>query len=218
MDNKKNIVFGLIILVVAILVVYGIWFKTQSPQLTNIALSPEVSINNQNNATNTMTTNNSQAKNYTAILHTEAGDIEIALKSEMTPKTVENFITLAQKNFYDGTIFHRVIKGFMIQGGDPTGTGMGGPGYKFADEAFTGDYIRGTVAMANAGPNTNGSQFFIMHNDNSLPKNYVIFGQVTKGFEVVDKIANAPVTTSPNGENSQPVTPVKVTSVEIIEK
>ena len=122
------------------------------------------------------------------------------------------------KSFYNNVVFHRVIKGFMIQGGDPTGTGTGGPGYQFADEPFTGEYTRGTVAMANSGPNTNGSQFFIMHADYPLPKNYVIFGQVAKGLDVVDKIAAAPVEMSSSGEQSKPVNPVKVNSVEIIEK
>lgn len=157
-------------------------------------------------------------KSYTAILRTDKGDITIALNAKGTPKTAENFVTLARKNFYDGTVFHRVIAGFMIQGGDPKGDGTGGPGYKFADEPFTGDYTRGTVAMANSGPNTNGSQFFIMHADTALPKNYVIFGNVTKGLDVVDAIATVPVMMSPSGEESRPVTPVKVTTVEIVEK
>lgn len=157
-------------------------------------------------------------KLYTAILHTDKGDITIVLNAKDTPKTAENFVSLARKNFYDGTPFHRVISGFMIQGGDPKGDGTGGPGYKFADEPFTGSYSRGTVAMANSGPNTNGSQFFIMHADTALPKNYVIFGKVTKGLDVVDAIATAPVTRSPTGEDSSPVVPVRVVSVEIIEK
>ena len=106
----------------------------------------------------------------------------------------------------------------MIQGGDPKGDGTGGPGYKFADEPFEGEYTRGTIAMANAGPNTNGSQFFIMHKDYDLPKNYVIFGKVSKGMEVVDKIAEAPVKQNSMGENSTPVNPVSINSVEIIEK
>ncbi|MBI5620759.1 peptidylprolyl isomerase [Candidatus Gottesmanbacteria bacterium] len=155
---------------------------------------------------------------YTAVLRTDKGDITIAFTTKDTPKTVENFVTLARKNFYDNTVFHRVIRGFMIQGGDPRGDGTGGPGYKFDDEPFTGDYTRGTVAMANSGPNTNGSQFFIMHADTALPKNYVIFGKVTKGLDVVDKIATSPVSRSPSGEDSSPVNPVKVTSVEIVEK
>lgn len=157
-------------------------------------------------------------KLYTAILHTDKGDISIALNVLDTPKTVDNFVTLSRKSFYDGTVFHRIIKGFMIQGGDPKGDGTGGPGYQFADEPFTGEYTRGTVAMANAGPNTNGSQFFIMHGATALPKNYVIFGNVTSGMDVVDAIATAPVTMSPSGEQSKPATPVKVTSVEIVEK
>jgi cyclophilin family peptidyl-prolyl cis-trans isomerase len=115
-------------------------------------------------------------------------------------------------------MFHRAIKGFMIQGGDPSGDGTGGPGYKFDDEAFEGEYSRGTLAMANAGPNTNGSQFFIMHQDYPLPKNYVIFGSVTKGIEAVDKIAEAEVTSSASGEMSKPLTPVKIKSIDIIEK
>lgn len=153
---------------------------------------------------------------YTALVHTTAGDITVEL-SQNTPVTTNNFVFLAQEKFYDGVIFHRVIPGFMIQGGDPTGTGSGGPGYKFADEPFTGEYKRGTLAMANAGPNTNGSQFFIMHADYALPKNYVIFGQVTSGLEVVDKIATAP-TVQDGRENSRPQTPVKITSIEILEK
>lgn len=155
-------------------------------------------------------------KEYTATLKTSAGDITVQLNAKATPNTVNNFVFLAREKFYDGTIFHRTIPGFMIQGGDPQGTGMGGPGYKFADEPFEGKYERGTIAMANAGPNTNGSQFFIMHADYALPPNYVIFGKVTSGLEAVDKIATAP--TKPGGEGSSPVTPVTVESVTISEK
>ena len=159
-----------------------------------------------------------KTKHYTAVLTTTEGTITIALTAGMTPITVNNFVVLAKRHFYDNTIFHRVIKGFMIQGGDPTGTGTGGPGYRFNDEPFTGDYTRGTVAMANAGPNTNGSQFFIMQADNALPKNYVIFGHVTSGMDTVDKIAGSPVTTSNSGEVSKPLNPVTVSSVKIIEE
>ncbi len=159
-----------------------------------------------------------QKKLYTAILHTDKGDIEIALTAKETPITANNFVFLARSGFYNGTPFHRVMKGFMIQGGDPKGDGTGGPGYKFNDEPITGAYLRGTVAMANAGPNTNGSQFFIMHADYALPKNYVIFGNVTKGIEVVDAIATAPVTQSSSGEQSKPITPVRVISVNVPEK
>lgn len=155
-------------------------------------------------------------KEYSAKLETSAGTIVIALNAKETPTTVNNFVFLAREKFYDGTIFHRTIPGFMIQGGDPEGTGMGGPGYRFPDEDFSGEYDRGTVAMANAGPDTNGSQFFIMHKDYPLPPNYVIFGKVTEGLEAVDKIATAP--TKPGGEGSSPVTPVIVESVTISEK
>jgi len=157
-------------------------------------------------------------KTYQAVLKTTAGDITIDFTTVKTPITVNNFITLARKKFYDGVIFHRIIDGFMIQSGDPEGTGAGGPGYKFNDEPFEGEYSRGVVAMANAGPNTNGSQFFIMHKDYPLPKNYVIFGKVTSGIETVDKIATAEVATAFGGEKSKPVNPVKITSAEIIEK
>ena len=131
-------------------------------------------------------------------IQTNKGEITIELFSNDAPKTAENFLTLAKKGFYDGVIFHRVISGFMIQGGDPTGTGRGGPSYKFADEldastpSYQRGYVRGTVAMANSGPNTNGSQFFIIHQDYPLPNLYTIFGRVTSGMEVVDAIASGP--------------------------
>lgn len=157
------------------------------------------------------------SKKYLVSLNTSKGEIIIALNQGQTPNTVANFITLAQKGFYNNTIFHRAIKGFMIQGGDPTGTGSGGPGYKFADEPFNDEYTRGTVAMANAGPNTNGSQFFIMHADYPLPKNYTIFGHVIKGIEVVDAIATDKVTLSPAGEMSKPVEPTKIVTATVSE-
>ena len=155
-------------------------------------------------------------KAYKAALSTTAGVVTISLYADKTPLTVNNFVYLAQQGFYNQTIFHRIIKGFMIQGGDPKGDGTGGPGYRFDDEPFEGEYKRGIVAMANAGPDTNGSQFFIMHQDYPLPQNYVIFGEVTAGLEVVDKIVGAPVTQSAAGESSTPVSPVTVESVEIL--
>jgi len=217
-SSSMKIILGTVLVIV--LIGLGIYFN-QTGQNGNVAISDEFTsqiastseISNQNNK---MENNINQAKKYTAVLHTTVGDIAIELNAKATPITANNFITLAKKNFYNGTIFHRVIEGFMIQGGDPKGDGTGGPGYTFADEPFAGDYNRGTVAMANAGPNTNGSQFFIMHQNYPLPKNYIIFGQVVKGMEVVDKIATAP--TESGGENSKPINPVKVTSVEIVEK
>jgi cyclophilin family peptidyl-prolyl cis-trans isomerase len=132
---------------------------------------------------------------HTITLETNKGTIVFETYDADAPKASGNFVTLAQKGFYDGIIFHRVIKDFMIQGGDPTGTGRGGPGYQFEDElnpatvSYKAGYARGTVAMANSGPNTNGSQFFIMHKDVPLPHAYTIFGKVIKGLDVVDAIA-----------------------------
>src|SRR3954454_22486376 len=159
-----------------------------------------------------------------ATISTELGDIEIDLFSESAPKASQNFVDLAKKGYYDDVIFHRVIPGFVIQAGDgqhgkksslnPARVGTGGPGYTFADEPIRGDYERGTLAMANAGPNTNGSQFFICHQDltGRLPKNYTIFGRVTKGLDVVDAIA-----AGKTGPQDRPVEPVAITGVTVKE-
>lgn len=152
------------------------------------------------------------AKSYTATLETTAGTMVLELFPQEAPLTVNNFVFLANDHFYDGVIFHRVIRGFMIQGGDPTGTGRGGPGYRFPDEPVQRSYTRGTLAMANAGPNTNGSQFFIMHADYPLPPNYTIFGQLIEGEDVLDKIA-----TAPTGPQDRPLNPVAIKSVRISE-
>jgi cyclophilin family peptidyl-prolyl cis-trans isomerase len=129
-----------------------------------------------------------ELKNKKAVLDTNKGVIEFEIYPEAT-KAATNFISLTNDKFYDGLSFHRVVPGFVIQGGDPIGNGTGGPGYKFPDEPVTKKYVKGIVAMANSGPNTNGSQFFIMLEDNmSLPPNYTIFGKVTKGQDVVSKI------------------------------
>ena len=149
-------------------------------------------------------------KRYQATIETSAGTMKADLFADQAPKTVNNFVFLARDGFYDGVIFHRVIRGFMIQGGDPTGTGRGGPGYKFADEAVSRPYSRGTLAMANAGPNTNGSQFFVMHADYPLPPNYTIFGRLTEGEDVLDKIA-----TAPTGAQDRPNDPVRIERVTI---
>ncbi|MFZ0492084.1 MAG: peptidylprolyl isomerase [Acidimicrobiia bacterium] len=131
---------------------------------------------------------------YSATIHTNHGDVSIDLFAEEAPQTVNNFVFLASEGFYDSVIFHRVVPGFVVQGGDPTGSGRGGPGYRFRDELdHPRRYTRGTVAMANAGPNTNGSQFFICLEDVGLPHAYTIFGKVTSGMEAVDSIASAPL-------------------------
>ena len=158
-------------------------------------------------------------KHYTATMKTDVGTITIRLLPAQAPKTVNNFVFLARQGYYDGTPFHRTIAGFMIQGGDPTGTGTGGPGYTFEDEFNDHKVVRGALAMANAGPNTNGSQFFIVHGDGArgLPPNYTIFGRVTSGMDVVNAIATAPV--RPGGrEASSPVNPVTINSVTIAEQ
>jgi cyclophilin family peptidyl-prolyl cis-trans isomerase len=132
-------------------------------------------------------------QSYRATLHTSHGDITVDLFAAEAPLAVNNFVFLAGEGFYDGVTFHRVVPGFVIQGGDPTGTGRGGPGYRFRDELEgPGRYSRGTVAMANAGPNTNGSQFFICLGDLKLPHQYTIFGRVAEGMEAVDAIAALP--------------------------
>ena len=162
---------------------------------------------------------------YSAVISTSAGDITVELLTADAPNTVNNFVFLAREGFYDNVIFHRTIPGFMIQGGDPssfmiqggTPTGTGrlphGPGYRFADEPVRRPYVRGALAMANAGPNTNGSQFFLMHADYPLPPNYTIFGQAVAGLDAIDAIATAP--TRPEGEGSSPVNPVAIETVTI---
>jgi cyclophilin family peptidyl-prolyl cis-trans isomerase len=162
-------------------------------------------------------------KTYIAVVKTNKGDFTIQLFAKDAPKTVNNFVFLARDKFYDGIRFHRVIKDFMIQTGDPLGNGTGGPGYQFADELPPKiPYAPGVVAMANAGPNTNGSQFFIGTGDevkslNQTP-NYTVFGKVTAGMDVVEKIASVPVGPSPMGENSVPKEAVYIKTVEIQEK
>ncbi len=156
---------------------------------------------------------------HTISIETNKGTIVFETYDNDAPHTVKNFITLANKGYYNGVIFHRVIEGFMIQGGDPTGTGRGGPGYTFADElnpqtdSYKKGYTRGTVAMANAGPNTNGSQFFIMHKDTPLPNAYSIFGHVVSGMEVVDAIA-----TTETDSSDKPLQPIIMNKVTVSEK
>jgi len=158
------------------------------------------------------------------VIETDKGSIEIEFFPADAPKAVENFRLLAEHGYYDGLTFHRIVRGFMIQGGDPAGNGTGGEsawGGTFEDEInpasslYRGGYERGLVAMANAGPNTNGSQFFILHQDYPLPPQYVIFARVTKGMDVVDALANTPTTSGSDGEMSRPITPPVITKVTI---
>src|SRR4030042_1815779 len=162
-----------------------------------------------------------QDKQYVAIIKTNFGDIEVQLFPKDAPLAVNNFVFLARQGFSGAVKFHRVAKDFVIQGGDPTATGMEGPGYKFADEKVTKDYVAGILAMANAGPNTNGSQFFITlaNLSGKLPKKYTIFGQVTSGLDVVKKIGDVPVKAkAPGGEVSSPTVDVHIDSITIEEK
>lgn len=213
--NKVVIGIGIVLILLVLIAKFGMgtppststldsMSPTQAPKAPKTMKKPMMIIN--------------QAKKYSAVLSTTDGDIEIELFASKTPVTVNNFVYLAQNKFYDGTTFHRIIKDFMIQGGDPSGDGTGGPGYRFDDEPFTGEYTKGTVAMANAGPNTNGSQFFIMTKDTPLPKNYVIFGKVAKGLDVLDKIAATPVERGFSGENSSPTEPVFIEKITVSEK
>ena len=159
-----------------------------------------------------------------AVIETEKGPIAIEFLASDAPRAVENFRLLAEHGYYDGVTFHRIVKGFMIQGGDPSGDGTGGEsawGGPFADEInrtsalYQAGYRRGIVAMANSGPNTNGSQFFVMHQDYALKPDYVIFARVTAGMEAVDAMANTPTTMGPDGGRSRPITPMVIKKVTI---
>ncbi len=161
-----------------------------------------------------------KSKKYTATIDTSMGSMTAELFVEDAPMTVNNFVFLARQGYYDNSPFHRIMKDFMVQTGDPVNrNGTGGPGYRFQDEPVKRAYERGTLAMANSGPNTNGSQFFIVHgNSVNLPPNYTIFGKLTAGLETLDKIANVQVGPSPSGERSKPQTEVTITSVKIDER
>ncbi len=194
--KKLILITGLIIISIAVLI---------------FALS-----GNNNGKEQKITINENNHMDYLITIKTNKGNIQFKTYSQEAPKTVENFITLADKGFYDGVIFHRVISGFMIQGGDPTGTGRGGPGYVFNDEInpsskiYQDGYLKGIVAMANAGPNTQGSQFFIMVADYPLPPAYTIFGKVTVGQEVAEAISLVK-----RDANDKPLEDVVIESVSI---
>lgn len=155
------------------------------------------------------------AKTYTATMDTSMGSLTIVLDAIAAPKTVNSFVFLARYHYYDGIVFHRIIKGFVCQGGDPTGTGRGGPGYQFADELpKPGQYEIGSVAMANAGPNTNGSQFFLISGRSGvqLPPAYALFGKITQGLDVLAEMDKVPT-----GSGDRPVTDLVINSVTISE-
>ncbi len=203
MSNIVKIIFGIIAIAVVGLIVMLFMADDQSTLVdNNINFTNTTNINIANNLNTN--TNMTEGKTYTfpgklpderivnkkVKMETSKGIIEFELYPEDAPKTVSNFVYLTEEGYYNGLTFHRVEPGFVIQGGDPLGTGTGGPGYKFEDEPVTKDYDLGILAMANAGPDTNGSQFFIMlDNNDTLPKDYTIFGKVTSGIEVVKQIA-----------------------------
>ena len=156
---------------------------------------------------------------YSATIKTNHGDMTLELFPAEAPRAVNNFVFLARDGFYDGGGFHRVIKDFMIQGGCPKGDGTGGPGYRFPDEEVKRSYVKGTLAMANSGPNTNGSQFFIIHGAQvSLPPNYTIFGQLTGGEDTLETLATVPVSAGSGGEASRPAEKLEIHGVEIDER
>ncbi len=152
-----------------------------------------------------------------ALISTSCGDITVELDPSIAPETVNSFVFLAESGYFDGTVSHRVAPGFVMQAGDPTATGRGGPGYVLPDEYPPADYMyeRGVVAMANAGPGTTGSQFFIMLADAALPPQFSVFGRVTNGMEVLDTIAALPLAVGPSGERSTPLESVYLNSATI---
>ena len=220
MSTTSKWVTGIVVIVIIGLLWY--FLDHRNLQLTDMNAPAQTATSTQATATSTPTVpttssnQTSSMKNFAhrVTIETSKGTIVFETYDADAPNTVKNFLTLTDKGFYNGLIFHRVIEGFMIQGGDPTGTGMGGPGYKFADElnsstpSYKAGYVRGMVAMANAGPNTNGSQFFIMQADQALPHNYTIFGKVVSGMNVVDAIAK-----TQTDQNDRPVTPITMTKV-----
>ncbi len=215
--------YALIILIIVPLVIFvlTITYKDKIMQGGNPYENSEdskVVLTDKNNV-KPPTTKLDIIKTYKVKFETTEGNIVIKVDALDTTMASTNFVYLSRIGFYDGTIFHRVVKDFMIQGGDPLGNGTGGPGYTFNDEPFDGEYVRGTVAMANSGPNSNGSQFFIIHKDyTQLPKDYVIFGKVVEGMDVVDKIAESPVENNGAGEMSKPISPVTINKAEVIEE
>jgi len=206
--RMKNIIISFVLVVSVVLLGFYLFSDKHS-------VNTEITLNENEGGLNLSPEDVNNQKNMIT-LETNYGRIVIETYNNDAPNTVNNFITLAEDGFYDGLTFHRVIKGFMIQGGDPNGNGTGGPGYKFDDElnpeteSYKNGYKKGVVAMANSGPNTNGSQFFIMTEDYPLPNAYTIFGKVTEGQDVVDTIANVRT-----GQNDRPIEPVIMTKVTV---
>ncbi len=210
---KKPYLFGAIAAIIIIAAI-GYFLRYKPPQ-GNYSVETNQSAATQQ--ANELSDN--QIKMNIITIKTNYGEIQLETYDADAPKTVQTFVALAEKGFYDNLTFHRVIKGFMIQGGDPNGNGAGGPGYQFEDElnpnteSYKAGYKKGVVAMANAGPNTNGSQFFIMLEDYPLANNYTIFGKVIKGQEIVDAIGGVQT-----GANDKPLKPVIMEKVSVEKK
>ena len=220
-----------IILILVAAVLFSGCTSAKTPSVPNYQVQlSDIKINPTNMDTPTPT-QVPLAENITAVIKTNKGTMRVDLFPKIAPNTVKNFVELAKgtrinpntgakvssKPFYDGLIFHRIIEGFMIQGGDPNGTGTGGPGYKFADEPVTEEYSKGTIAMANSGPNTNGSQFFIMHKDYPLPPNYTIFGRISASDSASLLTLDAIATVDTDGSDA-PLEKVIIESIKIEEK
>jgi cyclophilin family peptidyl-prolyl cis-trans isomerase len=218
--------------ITVIIIVAAAWFfldhRSGYPKSVEDLQAPKTSaVATSTTATSTITTTNNTnpISMHTVTIETTKGTIVFETYDNDAPKTVANFISLANKGFYNGLIFHRVIEGFMIQTGDPTGTGMGGPGYKFADElnpstaSYKAGYVKGVVAMANSGPDTNGSQFFIVQADDAgLPNKYTIFGKVVSGLDIVDTIAAVKTNGHPPVGADKPLEDVKMLKVTVAAK
>jgi cyclophilin family peptidyl-prolyl cis-trans isomerase len=223
--GAATVVWSVIVILIIVIIALIVWVNDSGNLIPTTPTVASVSATTTASASTSpaSTTINSQITNneHMVTIQTNKGTIVFDTYDADAPNTVNNFITLANKGFYNGLIFHRVIEGFMIQGGDPTGTGTGGPGYTFADElnpatpSYQAGYVRGTVAMANAGPNTNGSQFFIVQTDTPLPHSYTIFGHVISGMDVVDAIAAVPTNGNPPVGSNKPLTPVIMEKVTV---
>lgn len=200
-----------LLIIVALTVLIGLYFVSDR---TSTPTSPTSMAQENTSSSSLQVPGETTSPKLVVTITTNHGTIKFEMYPKDAPKTVQNFMSLANKGFYNNLIFHRVVTGFVIQGGDPKGDGMGGPGYSFADElnpnteSYKNGYKKGVVAMANAGPNTNGSQFFIMLQDYPLPHNYTIFGHVIEGQDVVDAIGKLPV-----GPGNRPLSPVIMKSV-----
>lgn len=208
-QTGSPMIIYIIIIIAVIVIAWFAWPRKEAKVETTVPVPSPSETNQPSSIKNFM---------HTISIETNKGTIVFQTYDADAPKASKNFVDLASKNFFSNIIFHRVIKGFMIQGGDPTGTGRGGPGYTFEDElnpnteSYKMGYKRGVVAMANAGPNTNGSQFFIMHADYPLPNNYTIFGKVIGGMDVVDAIA-----TTPTDAQDRPTEDIVIKKVTVVE-